>query len=171
MNLKNIAKIVSTILVTLIYQSLAVHFYLETGSQLPLWFDGAPVQLVSLFSSFSMSWIFVNMVMESDEKVMEFWWTNSVRPLLYTLKLNRPPPSPCAIRERHIQVALVDFTTYTFQRNRKIVGWPPTALVGGGCLSENLVGQMLHLPTRFHSPAYLFSCLYNLFHTSIHKSR
>ena len=52
MNVKNITKIVSTILVTLIYDSLAVHFNLETGSQLPLWFDGAPVQLVSLLLAF-----------------------------------------------------------------------------------------------------------------------
>ena len=52
MNVKNIAKIVSTILVTLIFYSLVVHFNSETGSQLPLLFDGAPVQLVSLLVAF-----------------------------------------------------------------------------------------------------------------------
>ena len=52
MDVKNIAKIVSTILVTLIYHSLVVHFNSETGSHLPLWFDGTPVQLVSLFLAF-----------------------------------------------------------------------------------------------------------------------
>ena len=52
MNVKNIANIVSTILVTLIYHCLGMHFNSETGSHLPLWFDGAPVQLVSLFLTF-----------------------------------------------------------------------------------------------------------------------
>ena len=72
MNVKNIAKIVSTILVTLIYHSLAVHFNSEAGSQLPQWFDGAPVQLAFVASSFSRSWIFVNLVVESHRKVIEF---------------------------------------------------------------------------------------------------
>ena len=81
MNVKNIAKMGSTILVTLIYHSLAVNFNSETGSKLPLWFDGAPFQPRFVVSSFSRSWIFVNMVTESHRKVMEFWWTNSVRTL------------------------------------------------------------------------------------------
>ena len=57
MNVKNIAKIVSTILVTLIFHSSAMHFNSETGPQLSLWFDsrfdGAPVQLLSLFLAFA----------------------------------------------------------------------------------------------------------------------
>ena len=81
MNVKNIAKIVSTILVTLIYHSLAVHFNSEAGSQPPLWFDGAPCSASFVVSSFSKSWILENMVMESDAKVMEFWCTSSVRTL------------------------------------------------------------------------------------------
>ena len=52
MNVKIIAKIVSAILVTLNYHSLAVHFNSETAPQLPLWYDGAPVQLASSFLAF-----------------------------------------------------------------------------------------------------------------------
>ena len=79
MSVKNIAKIVSTMLVTSIYHNLAVHFNSETGSQLPLWFEGAPVQLLSLFLAFPghrVLSIWSRKVLPG--KVMEFWWTNSV---------------------------------------------------------------------------------------------
>ena len=85
MDVKNIAKIVSTILVILIYHSLAMHFNSETGVPAAPVVRGSPCSACLVVSIFSWSWILVNTVTESHEKVMEFWWASSVRTLCICL--------------------------------------------------------------------------------------